>query len=96
MILMSSSGLAAEIFEVVVDLLPHIVQAGVVLEVDLGEAGDPGPDPLPGLVVRDLLRSSVKMLGRSGRGPTMFMSPLSTLKSCGSSSSRYCRASGPP
>src|SRR5215217_1345324 len=37
----------------------------------------------------------MKMLGRSGRGPTMFMSPFSTFTSCGSSSSRVPRRMPP-
>ena len=35
------------------------------------------------------------MVGRSGRGPTMFISPLSTFRSWGSSSSRYWRSTRP-
>jgi hypothetical protein len=35
------------------------------------------------------------MLGRSGRGPTRFMSPRSTLNSCGSSSRRDWRRKRP-
>ena len=35
------------------------------------------------------------MVGRSGRGPTMFISPRSTLSSWGSSSSRYWRSTRP-
>ena len=40
-------------------------------------------------------RSSAKMVGRSGRGPTMFISPRSTLSSWGISSSRYWRRKRP-
>ena len=35
------------------------------------------------------------MLGRSGRGPTMFMSPFTTLISCGHSSIRNLRMNRP-
>ena len=34
-------------------------------------------------------------MGRTGRGPTMFMSPLMTFKSCGISSSLYLRRNRP-
>ena len=39
--------------------------------------------------------NSVAYSGRSGRGPTMLISPLSTLRSCGSSSSDVLRNSAP-
>src|SRR5687767_170180 len=46
--------LPGDVLEVVSHLLLYIVQIGIVLEIDLGVAGDAGPDALPYLVVRDL------------------------------------------
>ena len=40
-------------------------------------------------------RRYTKIAGCSGRGPTIFMSPTSTFKSCGSSSSRNFRSTRP-
>ena len=89
-------GAATDVLEVEVDLPLDVVDALVVAQRHLRQPGDPGEHALPVDGTRRAPRSSsAKILGCSGRGPTMFMSPLSTLKSWGSSSSRVLRRNRP-
>src|SRR5512146_2625521 len=58
--------LAPDILQVEMDLLLHVVEAGVIVVIDLGEAGDAGLGPLAEWVVGDVgaeLREDRRPLG---------------------------------
>src|SRR5262245_3140691 len=44
-----------DVLEIITKFAANVVQGGIVLQVDLGMAGDPRPDPLALLVVGNLL-----------------------------------------
>ena len=84
-----------DVEQVVLQLLDRVFDAGAVGVAHLRPAGQPGPDDVALAIERDLARQLWTNSGRSGRGPTRLMSPLSTFQSCGSSSSRVLRRNRP-
>src|SRR5213592_3332481 len=87
--------LGADVIEVVGELAPHVFHGQVVPLMDLRPARDPGPHPLAALVSLDLLTQRDEDRRLLGAWPTMFMSPRSTLTSCGNSSTRSFRSTRP-
>jgi hypothetical protein len=83
------------IVEVITKLFAGILDRSAIGRIDLCPASDPGFYGMTLGVERDCRGKLVDKVGRSGRGPTMLMSPRNTLISWGSSSIRVRRTNRP-